>query len=154
MVPTTGAAAELLTALFGVLHADSTLSVLLGADPDDPRIYQAFVAFDTAVAIRNKCWITFNVTSDLPTPAEQTHDIRDIGMDIHVWVRDPDGDKADAIARRVAYLLEEGSETVLTTATLFVWMFHPTGYTKTFDADQEVWHTVLGYHGMMMAMTT
>lgn len=149
---TAGAAEELLTALFGVLHADATLNGLLGASQDDPRIYQAFVAFDVATTIRNARWVTFNVTADVPAPVEQTHDIRDISVDIHVWVRDPDADKPDAIARRIQVLLEEGPETVLSTAVLFVWMFHPTGYNKTFDQDHQVWHTVLSYHGMMMAM--
>ena len=148
--PAKGAAQELYKAVFAVLQGDVALKGLLDATGEDPRIYQTSVAFDSAAALKDGYWITYNVSSDLPAPVEQTQDVREIRVDVHVWVRGPHTDKAEQIAKRILELLD-GAD--LATATLFAWQFLGRGYSKTFESEPEVWHIVLGFEGMFMALS-
>ena len=145
-----GAAQEVYKALFAALTGDAALRDLLGVEDEiDKRIYQTAVDFDSAAAIKGLRWLTFNLTNDVPAPIEQSLDVRLIRLDIHIWERGPGSDKAEAVEKRVRELLD-GQD--ISTATLLAYSFVSSGYAKTYEAQQSLWHITSSFEGMFAAL--
>ncbi len=130
--------------IHAILSADGTLRGLLGADADDPHIYQSFVQFHSEAALRNHHWVTFNKLSDVGDDTEQTQAIREIRLEIHVYSRDTDSDRVDEIEDRIRVLLD-GMD--VATADMLAWFFLQEGpSTRGYEVDQKIWHTVSVYY--------
>lgn len=130
--------------LYAILSADEELRGLLGADIDDSHIYQTFVQFHSEAALRNHHWVTFNKLSDVGDGTEQTQAIREIRLEIHVYSRDTDSDRADQIEDRIRVLLDG---TDVATAAMLAWFFLQEGpSTRSYEVDQKCWHTISVYH--------
>jgi len=144
------AAQQLYRSVFAILHGDADLAVLLDAqDPLNPRIYQTFIDFDSAAAFKNAQWVTFGSVSDRPMAIEQMQDVREITLDVHIWVRGPGSDQAELIEKRIRELLDNGD---LATDNLFVWYCLAYGYSKVYEAQPELWHVTSTYHILAMAI--
>lgn len=131
--------------IFGILDGDATLRQLLEADADDPHIYQTYVQFHSEAALRNKFWVTFNKLSDVADETEQTQAIRLIRLELHVFGRDTDSDRADQIEERIRTLLD--GVDLSNATTLLAWYCYQEGpSTRTYETDQKLWHSVSVYH--------
>ncbi len=144
------AAQQLYIALHARLTGDATLQADLGGTSEDPRIYQTFIDFDTALALRTSTWVTFNVLDDRPSQAEQTQSIREMIMAVHIWHRGVGSDKPELIESEVRTLLD-GQHESIATSELLVWYFLSSGYSKMYEAQANLWHITSEYRTMVMA---
>jgi len=144
------AAQQLYRSVFAKLTGDNDLTMLLESIlPENPKVYQSWVDFESAAALKNDQWITFNIVNDRPHPVEQMQDVRDIVLAVHIWVRGPGSDKAEAIEKRTRELLDDAD---IATSTLFVWQCFAVSYAKTFEAQPNLWHIESTYRIMCMAL--
>jgi len=129
--------------VFSVLHADDALRGLLGADEDDPHIYQTFIQFHSEAAVRNRFWVCFDKLSDVADGTEQTQAIREIRLALHVFGRDANSDVVDRIDDQLRVILDGAN---LSTPDLLAWYCLQEGSsTRTFEVDQQLWHAISVY---------
>lgn len=137
-------------AIHAILSADDELRGLLRADDDDSHIYQTFVQFHSEAALRLHHWVCFNKLSDVGDGTEQTQAIREIRLEIHVYARDADSDRADEIEDRIRALLD-GVD--VATTDMLAWFFLQEGSsTRSYEVDQKCWHTISVYHSKVAAV--
>jgi len=143
-------AQQLYRSVFAILAGDTDLITLLDVSlPENPKIYQTFIDFDSAAALKGDQWITFGSVNDRPMEIEQMQDVREITLDVHVWVRGPGSDQAEVIEKRIRELLDNAD---LSTETLFVWYSHAAGYSKIYETVPQLWHVTSTYHILAMAL--
>ena len=145
------AAQQLYRAIFAKLTGDEELRTMIGGTPEEPRVYQSAVDFDSAAALKDKTWITFNSVSDHPSEAEQTQDIRDIILDVHIWRRGPGSDNAEEAELRVRELLDNAIDLGGLAKELLVLKCLAVGYFKTYEAQGGLWHITSTYDITCMA---
>lgn len=142
------AAQQLYRSVYAILSGDTSLNDLLASSPENPKVFQTFIDFDSAFALKNEQWLTFGIVDDRPMDIEQMQDVREIALDVHVWVRGPGSDLAELLEKRVREVLDNAD---LSTATLFAWFCHSVGYSKVYEAAPQLWHITSSYNVLCMA---
>lgn len=141
---------QLYASLWSALTGDSELITLLdGNEPENPKIYQSFIDFSSAFALKNSLWVTFGIINDRPMEIEQMQDVHELLLDVHVWQRGPGSDRAEDVERRTREILDNAD---LSTDTLFAWYCHFTGYNKVYEAVPQLWHVSSTYRIMCMSI--
>lgn len=141
---------QLYRSVFAKLKGDTDLLTLLGAlVPDNPRIYQTYINFNTSLEFKEDVWITYNLASDSPMDVEQMQDVHEMVLDVHVWMRGPSTDRAEEVEARIRELLDNGD---LSHEFLQSWYCHFAGYRKIYEMTPDLTHIITNYNVMCMAV--
>lgn len=143
------AAQQLYRSVYAILTGDAALTLLLAVTgPDNPKVYQSFIDFDSTFALKNGQWVTFNIVADRPFEIEQMQDVHEVVLDVHSWVRGPGSTIAETVDKRTRELLDDAA---LSTDNLFSWYCHYSGYSKNYEPVPQLWHVTSTYHILCMA---
>ena len=137
-----GTTQELYRRLFAVLTGDAELTAMLGGDVNRPRVYQSWVDIDTSEDFKEAYWLTYLASANVIAEVDQTQDVREITLDVHVWGReDAASTPIEHISARVRELLDNHPE-ALTNETFWCNTIYCIADTKTFDLQPKLWHIV------------
>lgn len=134
-----------------LLANDSALVALLGGTDDDERIYQDYFELEAAKALEDQHFVSFGLARDEPLDAEQTSDIRDMQLSVHIWSRGPGSDTADDVQIRVRELLAEAGA-ALSTPNLLVYFCIDKGYSKDYSGLPTLHHLIAQFHIQCVAL--
>lgn len=114
----------------------------------DYRVWEAFVEVHNIFNQEGDRWLTFEVTADAPDANEQTEDVRELSVMIHVWCRESDSDPAEQIDDRVRALLNRSH---LDTDGLHAWwLLVDDFYVKEPLEATRGWHIARRYSGLFV----
>lgn len=114
-----------------------------------PRDYRIWEAGNEVHNIFNQAgdrWVTFEVVQDDPEPIQQTSEVRDIAVLVHVWCREPDSGPAEDIDETIRVLLDES--TLEADDFHAWWLLEDPFYVRENDTDVRAWHIVRRYSGL------